>query len=470
MVGTRSRVYRSARGLSPHLISRFAAKFKGKVILRGDKEYPHARRVWNHAVNAYPLIIARCLDIDDVARSIEFSRRHDLVAAVRSGGHSFAGHGVCDEGMVIDLSAMKGAEIDPAKKLVKIQPGVLAGELDCLTQAFRMAVPLGSCPSVGVAGYSLGGGEGSLTPKLGYGCDSITRVELIAADGRVYAASEEENTDLYWAVRGAGANFGVATALEFRLHPIESVVSGHLKYPMRQSQKVLTFLNDYAAHMPDELFLVAAVLPYPGERMLDVAVVWCGDENRGERALRPLRRFLKPIEDTIKIKAYLDEQRSGTGTPADDSYSSHRRSGHIQRLTDDAIKVIGEYASNAPSESSGITLIYWHGPWSSKSQNNAFGFRRTGFEYWVHSYWQHAREHERSWNWVERFFNALIPLSTGAVYVNGLENEDETRVKAAYGDYYARLSAIKGVYDPDNFFHVNQNIKPAIVARLRGLR
>ena len=164
---------------------------------------------------------------------------------------------------------------------------MIAGELDCLTQAFKLAVPLGSCPSVGVAGYSLGGGEGSLTPKLGYGCDSITRIEVVTADGRVRFADPQENPDLFWAMRGAGANFGVATSLKFKLHQVETVLSGHLKYPLRQAKRILRFLADYAPSIPQELFLIAAVLPYPGDRMLDVAVVWSGDEKVGERALRP---------------------------------------------------------------------------------------------------------------------------------------------------------------------------------------
>jgi hypothetical protein len=362
--------------------------------------------------------------------------------------------------MVIDLSLMKRAEIDPINRKVTIQTGILAGELDCLTQAFKLAVPLGSCPSVGVAGYSLGGGEGCLTPKFGYGCDSLSRAEIVTADGNVHSASDHQNKDLFWAIRGAGANFGVATKLEFRLHPIESVLSGHLKYPFKQARKVLKFLNDYALKIPSELFLIAAILPYPGERMLDVGVVWSGDPKSGERVLRPLRKFLRPVEDSIKLNAYLDEQRAGTGTPEDGNYSSHRRSGHLSRLSENILDVIDEYTASAPSESSGLTLIYWHGPWSSRPHDNAFGFRRVGFEYWVHSYWKRVSDHRRSWNWVERFFAALDPLSTGSVYVNGLENEDENRVRASYGEHYTRLSRIKGIYDPENFFCMNQNIKP----------
>src|SRR6202158_1711460 len=442
-------------------VRKFIESMSGDVILPGDRGYGGARRVWDHAVDVHPAIIARCGNSEDIVRAIEVARDRGLLTAIRSGGHSFAGHGVCEGGMVIDLCSMKRAEIDPLGKTITIETGVIAGELDCLTQAFKLAVPLGSCPSVAVAGYSLGGGEGSLTPKLGYGCDSITRIEVVTADARVQVASAQENTDLFWAMRGAGANFGVATSLEFKLHPVETVLSGHLKYPLRQAKRILRFLADYAPTIPQELFLIAAVLPYPGDRMLDVAVVWSGDEKAGERALRPLRSFLKPLEDTIPTNPYLEEQRSGTATPADGDYSSHRKSGHFDELCPTIIDVISEYTSSTPSEESGMTMIYWHGPWCSGAHDNAFGFRRTGYEYWIHTYWKTAAEREMPGEWVERFYQAMKPLSTEAVYVNGIENEDDARVISAYGDNYDRLTKVKRKYDPDNFFRVNQNIKPA---------
>jgi len=442
-------------------IRRFATSLCGEVIVPGERSYHQARRVWNRAVNVHPAIIARCANTQDVIRAVEFARRYGLLTAIRSGGHSFAGHGVCEGGMVIDLSSMKRARIDPLRKIITIETGLIAGELDSLTQAFKLAVPLGSCPTVGVAGYLLGGGEGSLTPKLGYGCDSITRIEVVTADARVQVASAQENSDLFWAMRGAGANFGVATSLESKLHPVETVLSGHLKYPLRQAKRILHFLAEYAPTIPSELFLTAAVLPYPGDRMLDIAVVWSGEEKTGGRILRPLRTFLKPFEDSIKINTYLEEQRSGTGTPSEGDYSSHRRSGHFEQLTADIIDLIADYTHSAPSEASGISMIYWHGPWCSGSHDNAFGFRRVGFEYWIHTYWRQAGERKQSWAWVEQFYAAMKPLSTEAVYVNGLENEGDERVLSAYGSKYARLTIIKRKYDPDNFFRVNQNIEPA---------
>jgi berberine-like enzyme len=221
-----------------------------------------------------------------------------------------------------------------------------------------------------------------------------------------------------------------------------------------------TFLKRLCTDNPPELFLIAAVLPHPGERTLDVKVVWIGNQSKGERLLLPLRKHLRPFQDTIKPKAYLDEQRGGFDVPEGD-LSSHRRGGHFKELTIDIIHTIIEHASKVPHEMSGITMMYWHGPWCAKPYDNAFGFRRTGFEFWIHTYWQKAREREKSWTWVEEFFRAIEPLSTGAVYVNDLENEGEARVHAAYGDKYMRLSLLKRKFDPDNFFRVNQNIAPA---------
>ncbi|HEX4211670.1 MAG TPA: FAD-dependent oxidoreductase [Candidatus Binataceae bacterium] len=405
-------------------------------------------------------MIAQCATRDDVRHSVEFARRYDLPLAIRAGGHSFAGHGVCDDGIVIDLSLMKRASIDPSSGIVAIEAGILAHELDYLTQAFSLAVPLGSCPAVGVTGYALGGGEGALTPKFGYACDNIMQVEIITADGQLLHADKNQHQDLFWAVRGAGANFGVVVSLAFQAHPVQKVLSGHFKYSIRQAAKVLAFIKDYAKRIPDDLFLIMAVLPHPGERMLDISVMWPGPPERGIKALRPLRKFLKPFQESIEVRDYLDEQRAGTDSPGEGDFASCRRGGHLEDLNDEAIAAIVEHASNSPSEASGITIIYWHGPWSAKQQDNAFGFRRTGYEYWIHSYWRAARERSGALAWVEAFFAAMTGFSTGAVYVNDLENEGEERVRAAYGDKYERLQQIKGRYDPDNLFCVNQNIRP----------
>ena len=450
-----------ASAISPAASRKFADDLKGEIILPDDRRYEAARRVWNHAVDRRPAIIARCAGSEDVVRAVEFAHSNNLLVAIRSGGHSFAGYGVCNGGMVIDTSLMNRVRVYPSGQEISLGSGLLAGQLDQITNAFLMAVPLGSCPSVGVAGYALGGGESALTPKFGFGCDSILSVEIVTADGRINRASKEENQDLLWAVCGAGANFGVVTEIDFQMHPVGKVVAGHLKYPIRKARDVLRFLKDYALTIPDELFLIAAVLPFPGERMLDIAVMWSGEEKEGERVLEPLRTFMKPFEDSIKSQTYLEQQQAGSDSPSDGDYSSCRRGGHFDQLDPNTIDVVTDFASSAPSESSGITMMYWHGPWVSQPHNNAFGFRRVGYEYWVHSYWQEDGLREKSVRWVEDFFAALQPHSSGAVYVNDLEDEGADRVRAAYGDKYDRLAALKRKYDPANFFRVNQNIPPA---------
>jgi FAD/FMN-containing dehydrogenase len=450
-----------ASHLSQAAVRGLVQNFDGHIILPDDRRYASARRVWNHVVNKFPQLIAQCGSRDDIKRTIEFACQQDLLIAVRSGGHSFAGYGVCDNGIVIDLTLMKRAQVDPGAALVRIEPGVHAHELDYITQAFKMAVPLGSCPGVGVAGYALGGGEGSLTPKFGYGCDSIKQVEIITADTQTLIARPDEHEDLFWALRGAGANFGIAVSLELQMHPIERVLSGHLQYPLRQAPKVLRFIKDYAASIPDDLYLIVAVLPHPGERMLDVSVVWPDDPKRGEKILRPLRNFLRPFKDTIAVREYLDEQRAGSDTPeGDEPYSSCRRGGHFEQITPELIETIVDYASNSPSEASGITMVYWHGPWSAQAHDNAFGFRRTGYEFWIHSYWQPMELRRKAQTWVENFYAAMVPFSSGAVYINALEDEGQERTRAAYGAQYGRLQIIKHRYDPTNRFRVNQNIEP----------
>ena len=436
-------------------------KLEGAVITPVSSEYSVAKQVWNHAFEKNPEVIAKCVCRDDVIRTLEFARQNQLEIAVRAGGHSFAGFGVSEGGVVIDLSGMKTVNILPRSGTVTIEPGIIGGELDCITQAFKTALPLGSCPSVGVAGYALGGGEGSLTPKLGYGCDSLLNVEIVTADGRLLTANKDENSDLFWALCGAGANFGVAVSLTFRLHAIEKVLSGHLKYPIHDASNVLGFIKDYAPTIPDEMFLLVAVLPCPGERMLDIGIVWPGEPSEGLRALRPLRTFIKPFEDTIEVRDYLDEQRAGFESPEEGVFCSRRRSGHLSNLTSTNIDVIVDHVSNAPSEECGINLVYWHGPWSSQPHDNSFGFRRVGFEYWIHSYWRPEDRDRSGRNWVDHFYADLAPLSTGAVYVNGLENEGEARARASYGDKYDRLRLLKRKFDPENLFRLNQNIEPA---------
>jgi hypothetical protein len=437
-----------------------AEKLTGRIVLPAHPEYDRLRRVWNHDIDERPALIVLCAAEDDIRRTLDFARSRALPIAIRGGGHSFAGHGVCEGGVVINLSLMKTTQIDPQRRRVSAGPGVVGGELDRVTQAFGLALPLGSCPSVGVVGYATGGGEGSLTPRFGFGCDNMSAARLITADSRVLDAENTSNEDVFWALRGGGGNFGIVTNLEFDLHPITTVLSGHLIYPLKRTSEVLNFVNTFVQDIPPELYLIVTVLPKPGERMLDIGVVWSGEIREGERVLRPLREFIEASQDSIKANRYLDEQQSGSDSPSDGDWCSFRRAGHMELLNPRAIEAIAQHCGIGPSEYCGISMIYWHGPWVERPHDNAFGFRRVGFEYWIHAYWQDPSERERSHRWVGDFHEALRPFSTKGVYVNNLGEEGEERVRTAYGDNYARLSAIKRKYDPHNIFRINQNIRP----------
>jgi hypothetical protein len=284
------------------------------------------------------------------------------------------------------------------------------------------------------------------------------RARLLTHDSTILTAEALSNQDLFWALRGGGGNFGIITRLDFELHHIQTVLGGHLVYPLNRTREVLTFVNSFVENIPPELYIIIAVLPQPGDPMLDIGIVWCGVPNEGERVVRPLREFLHPSEDTIKVKRYLDEQQAGSDSPSEGDWCSVRRAGHLRRLDHTAIEVIERNSARGPAESRGITMIFWHGPWVEKPHDNAFGFRRPGFEYWIHSYWQDPAERESSHGWVRRFYQELQPFSTGAVYVNNLCGEGPERVKAAYGQKYMRLAEIKRKYDPDNVFRLNENI------------
>jgi FAD/FMN-containing dehydrogenase len=441
-------------------IQRLTNSIKGEVVLPSHPRYDSVRRVWNHDIDLRPAAVVLCTTEDDVVRTVEFAREHDLTVAVRSGGHSFAGHGVCDRGIVINLSMMRRVRLDVPARLVTLEPGVRGGELDQVTTAFGLAVPLGSCPMVGVMGFVLGGGAGSLTTKYGFGCDNMVCARLITADRAVVKASEDENRDLFWAVRGGGGNFGIVISLELRLHPIDKVLSGHVTYPIAKIKEVLQFLDEYVKDIPDDLYVIATVLPQPGPRMIDIGVVWSGDANEGKRILRPLRTFAIPAHDSIRVRPYVQEQQSGSDSPSEGNWASYRRAGHLPQLEPGALSVIANYAAAGPTETCGISMIYWHGKWCSPHHDNAFGFRRVGYGYWVHSYWQDPSDRAKSYRWVDEFHNALQPYASGAVYVNDLGIESSERVRSAYDVNYERLARIKTEYDPDNFFRINQNIEP----------
>ncbi len=448
-------------GLNHGALKRLRASLKGKLILPGEAGYENARRVWNWRYDRRPAAIARCADVDDVARAVQFARTYAMRTAVRSGGHNFAGLSTCDGGMVIDLSAMNRIDVDAGRALAHAQPGVRTLQFDRTTVPHGLATTMGACPDVGIGGLTLGGGNGWLEARYGTVCDNLSAVQLVTADGRVLIADANENSDLFWAMRGAGANFGVATMLQFRLHPIpKTVMFGTLNYKPADVHSILTFLRGYLAGAPDQLAVFADLPGGWGKSGMELTVCYVGDEKGAAPVLAPLRAAVKPLSDSIRPTPFADTH--GTEAPSDAHYASHRKAGFFARLTDQVIALIADVSARRPSKWSKLSMFYAHGARCRIAPDaTAYPLRHTGFECWAQSYWQDHSQMPKSIEWVDGFWDRAGALASGQVYVNYLEDEGSARVRAAYGANYERLSELKKKYDPANFFRLNQNIEPA---------
>ncbi|MFV2007972.1 MAG: FAD-binding oxidoreductase, partial [Longimicrobiales bacterium] len=290
-------VLRSVADIDPAAVDRFTASLTGRVLRQGSEGYDAARRVWNGKYDRRPGLIVRCSDAEDVARAVDFARSESLLTAVRGGSHSGAGHGTVDGGMVIDLSRMKGLEVDPERGVARAEPGVRSIEMDAATQQHGLATVMAACPAVGIGGYTLGGGYGILGGKFGFSCDNLLSADVVLADGTTVVADEETNPDLFWAIRGGGGNFGIVTSFRYRVHPVSEVLGGTLVYDMAQASDVLAFYNETAGSMPDELTGAPAYAATPDGPIFVIEVCHAGDLVAGEAALAPLRSFGNPLQD-----------------------------------------------------------------------------------------------------------------------------------------------------------------------------
>ena len=438
------------------------AGLDGAVIYPGESGFDTRRAVFNAMIDRHPLAVARCADAADVARSIEFARRHDLSLTVRGGGHSVAGNAVRDHAVMLDLSGMKAVSVDPQKRTACAEPGLTLAELDGATQVFGLATPLGVVSTTGIAGLTLGGGLGWLNGRYGLACDNLLSADVATADGRLLKASEEENQDLFWGIRGGGGNFGVVTAFEYRLHPVERVLAGGLAYPLSSAPRVLRFYDEFVTAAPDELSTAASLAMTPaGEPMGSIGVCYCGPIEEGERVLRPLRTFQAPGEDTVQPMTYAVLQSS-----RDEGFPFGRfhywKSGWMRDLTDDAIETLLQFVPSMPSSASGIGLQRMHGVASRIAPTaTAFAHRAAQHDFLILSQWSDPADTARNVEWTRELSEAMHPYLERSVYVNNLGDEGQERVQAAYGENYPRLVDVKRKYDPDNVFHANQNIDPA---------
>lgn len=442
-------------------IQGFKVGLRGELLRPGDGGYDTARKIYNAMFDKRPGLIARCAGTADVINAVNFARRHNLSVAVRGGGHSPAGKSVCDGGILIDLSPMKGIRVDPAKRTADAQPGLRLGDFDRETQAFGLATTLGIVSNTGIAGLTLGGGIGWLNGKYGLACDNLLSVDLVTADGQFLTASASENEDLFWGIRGGGGNFGIVTSFRYQLHPVGMVLGGLLAYPMNKAAEVLRFYHEFSRESPDDLSTAAGLLTAPdGNPSVLIAVCYTGAIPEGEKILKTLRTFDSPVIDAIRPMKYVEMQ-----SVFDEGYPPGRlhywKSNFIRALSHDAIETMIEQAKARPSQLSALVLQQMHGKASRiPGGETAFPHRKEQYDFLIVSQWADPTENEVNIRWARDSWDKMQPFVEKGVYVNDLGEEGDQRVKEAYGPNYPRLVALKNNYDPTNFFHLNQNIKP----------
>jgi FAD/FMN-containing dehydrogenase len=450
------------RSLDHVAVTQFTKRFEGAVIPPGDPQFDQARRVWNGMIDRTPALIARCASVDDVKVAIECARAHELLVAVRGGGHSVAGHGTCDDGLVIDLSLMQAVQVDPEERLAAVQPGLNWGSLDRATQAHGLAVTGGIASATGVAGLTLGGGIGWLMRKHGLTADNLLSADLVTAGGQFLHASAEENAELFWGLRRGGGNFGIVTEFRFRLHPVGPIVlAGWVLHPQEKASEVLRFYRDYAATAPNELTTIVILRRLPhlpklppflrGMPVIGIAVCYAGVIEAGERVVQPLRAFGPPLVDGIGLKPYVVHQTMfDAAQPA--GRHNYWKTAYLSKLSDAAIAVIVDGARQMTSPLS-VLAVYQLGG-AARLGDAAFCVNAAAT-------WTEPNESQRYISWTHGLWAAMEPHSTAGAYVNFLGEEGQARTRSAYRESYDRLAALKKMYDPGNVFRLNQNIEPA---------
>lgn len=446
---------------------------RGEVLTSAHESYHSARSIWNGLIDKHPALIVRCRGTVDVFHAVNFARENNLLVAVRSGGHNVAGNAICDDGLVIDLSAMKGIHVDPEARTAKVQAGADWGDLDKETQLHGLVTPGGQVSVTGVAGLTLGGGMGWIRRKWGLSCDNLISVEMVTADGRILTASENENEDLFWAVRGGGGNFGVVTSFEFRLHPLGPEIYGSLTiYPLAEATSVLRKWRDFVLDSPDEVTCDAMIwgmppLPdVPPEMhwapVLIIPGMYAGPVAKGERALKPGREMGTPIADMSGPQPYLAMQ-SDMDVMFPDGQLYYWKSLFADIINDDVIDKVVDLANKRPSPQCLIAIRSLGGAMGRIAEDaTAYGNRDALFNISIDNTWQDPDQSETMIAWTREAWSSLRELTGGGVYINflGLGEEKEVLSKAAYGRNYDRLQQVKAKYDPDNLFRVNQNITP----------
>ncbi|MDQ6626989.1 MAG: FAD-binding oxidoreductase [Pseudomonadota bacterium] len=457
--------------LSQDTITPFSASLRGRVVQPGDGDYDASRQVYNAMIDRHPRLIVYCRDVADVMRSVDFAREQSLLLAVRGGGHNGGGLGICDEGLVIDLSGLKGIRVDAEARTVRVEGGCTWADVDHATHAFGMATPSGIIGTTGVGGLTLGGGLGHLTRRCGLTVDNLLEADVVLASGKLVTANAKQHPELYWALRGGGGNFGVVTSFLFRLHAVSTVVAGPTFWPLERAADVLRWYRDFIVSAPEELggwfaFLtVPPVAPYPPELQGKkvCGVVWCysGDAAGADAVFKPVAEFGPPLMHGVQPMPYpmLQGAFDALYPPGDQWYW---RADFVTELSDAAISEHQRFGPRLPTPQSTMHLYPIDGAAHRvKAGDTAFSYREANWASVFAGVSGNAADVPAISAWSKDYWNALHPHSSGGAYVNMMmDDEGEDRIRASYRDNYPRLAAAKKRYDPENLFRVNQNIRP----------
>ena len=441
-----------------------AGMLRGELIHPESRDYDEARRVWNGNIDRRPALIARCAGVSDVITALRFAREHDVRVAVRSGAHNAAGHGTCDDGLVIDLSRMKGARVDVREKVADAQAGLLWGEFDAETQPFGLATTGGVVSNTGIAGLTLGGGLGWLMGKHGLTVDNVLSVDLVTADCTYLTASAEQHSDLFWGLRGAGSNFGIATGFRYRLHEIESaVLGGMIVYPIDRAREVLRFYRDFSASLPDEAELNAALATSPdGDPIAVLMPGYNGPYGDGERLFAEVLSFGAPLANMVRPMPYAARNRIQDEPNAIHGIHRYWKSGYTEALSDELIDILADAAASPISPLTGMVFFRIHGAATRvPSDATAFGVRRQQWDFNIVSQWRDEAQSAEQIQWTRDLWARIEPLISNSAYLNHLAADDSPeKVRASFGVGYDRLVDLKRRYDPSNVFRLNNNIPP----------
>jgi FAD/FMN-containing dehydrogenase len=456
--------------MSGMTIEQLRARARGAVIEPSDDGYDEARVVYNAMIDRRPRVVVRCSDAGDVVAAVDYARENGLDLAVRGGGHSVPGFGTVDDGVVADLSGMRGVRVDPAAHTARAEGGATWGDFNHATGAFGLATTGGIISTTGVGGLTLGGGIGYLTRGLGLSCDNLISADVVTADGRLVRASATDNPDLFWALRGGGGNFGVVTSFEFRLHPVASIYGGVRFFELDQTANVLRFFREFIADAPPELgafpaFQIAPPLPFipesrHGDTFIAMVACWSGSPEKGERALAPIRDVAPVVAEFVDTMPYatINSLFDGLVPPGLQHYW---KANFVTELTDKAIEAHVEHGPKVPAVNSTVHIYPINGATHDTAPDaTAFAYRDANFATVIAGMWPDAADNEANIAWVRSYYDATAPESEEGGYINFMSGDDQERIKANYRGNYDRLVDVKRTYDPHNLFHFNQNIRP----------